>query len=188
MFLINQLLTKNSTYMKSTINTELKPNTLILERTKIENEIRRYWGIIKDENVIKKNQKRTYDMKQLLIKIKALSEQLVIIKLRIQCINLGLKLKDLPKDANIINIYKLDVLDKYYVKLTEILKYHTINPVIKAKKGKRNISVTEELTYKFVSNKINECKLELNELRKKITDFNDNTDMSDDTVPLFLVA
>lgn len=174
--------------MKSTISTELKPNALILERTKIENEIRRYWNIIKDENVIKKNQKRTYDMKQLLIRIKALSDQLVIVKLRIQCVNLGLKLKDLPKDANIINIYKLDVLDKYYVKLTEILKYHTINPIVKAKKGKKNLSVTEELTNKFVSNKLSECKLELNELRKKITNFNDNTDIADDSVPIFLVA
>lgn len=50
---------------------------------------------------------------------------------------MGIKLKDLSSDANIINIYKLSALNEYMVKLDEMMKHHTINPVLKAKRGKK---------------------------------------------------
>ena len=115
-------------------------------------------------------------------------EELVILKLRIQCANMGMKFKDLPKDANIINIYKLSALNEFYVKLGEMAKEHTINPVLKAKKGKRNLGITEELTRTYFRNMQNGCLLTLNSLRKAIADFNDNTNLSDDSAPLYLVA
>ena len=115
-------------------------------------------------------------------------DELLIVKLRIQCANMGMKFKDLPKDANIINIYKLSSLNEYYVKLGELIEKHTINPVLKAKKGKRALTITEELTRSYLRGKQNECTLNLNELRKAIADFNDNTDLSDDSAPLFLIA
>ena len=173
--------------MKS-ITTNIKPNILITKRDKLTDEISRYWRIIKTENVIKKGFKRNYDLKVLLVRISAMYDELLIVKLRIQCANMGMKFKDLPKDANIINIYKLSSLNEYYVKLGEMIKKHTINPVLKAKKGKRALTITEELTRSYLRGKQNECTLSLNELRKAIADFNDNTDLSDDSAPLFLVA
>jgi hypothetical protein len=173
--------------MKS-ITTNIKPNILITKRDKLTDEISRYWRIIKTENVIKKGFKRNYDLKTLLVTIRAMYDELLIVKLRIQCANMGMKFKDLPKDANIINIYKLSSLNEYYVKLGELIEKHTINPVLKAKKGKRALTITEELTRSYLRGKQNECTLNLNELRKAIVDFNDNTDLSDDSAPLFLIA
>lgn len=173
--------------MKS-ITTNIKPNILITKRDKLTDEISRYWRIIKTENVIKKGFKRNYDLKALLVTIRAMYDELLIVKLRIQCANMGMKFKDLPKDANIINIYKLSFLNEYYVKLGKLIEKHTINPVLKAKKGKRALTITEELTRSYLRGKQNECTLNLNELRKAIADFNDNTDLSDDSASLFLIA
>lgn len=173
--------------MKSnTLN--IKANQLIAKRDNLTTEIARYWKIIKTENVLKKNLKRNYDLKQLLIHIIALYDDLVLVKLKIQCVNMGMKLKNLPKDANIINIYKLSAQNEYFVKLGEIIKDHTINPILKAKKGKKALAVSEELTRSYLKARQNECSLTLNELRKKIADFNDNTDVEDDSTPLFLAA
>ena len=174
--------------MTKSITTDIKPNTLITKRDSITSEISRYWKITATENVIKKGVSRNYDLKSLLVRIKALYDQLILIKLRIQCANMGMKLKDLPKDANIINIYKLSALNEYYVKLDEMMKKHTINPILKAKKGKRNLGITEKITRNYFRNKQSECLITLNELRKAIADFNDNTDLSDDTAPLYLVV
>ena len=80
------------------------------------------------------------------------------------------------------------IRDRFYVKLGEMAKEHTINPVLKAKKGKRNLGITEELTRTYFRNMQNGCLLTLNSLRKAIADFNDNTDLSDDSAPLYLVA
>ena len=173
--------------MKSITKT-IKPNMLIDKRDKLTNEISRYWKIIATENVLKKGLTRNYDLKSLLIHIRATYDELVIVKLRIQCANMGIKLKDLSSDANIINIYKLSALNGYMVKLDEMMKHHTINPVLKAKKGKRNLGITEELTRTYFRNMQNGCLLTLNSLRKAIADFNDNTDLSDDSAPLYLVA
>ena len=174
--------------MTKSITTDIKPNTLITKRDSITSEISRYWKIIATENVIKKGVSRNYDLKSLLVRIKALYDQLILIKLRIQCANMGMKLKDLPKDANIINIYKLSALNEYMVKLDEMMKHHTINPVLKAKRGKKGLAVNEELTYNYLRAKKNECSLPLNELRKKIAEFNDNTDLNEEEIPLFLAA
>ena len=173
--------------MKSITKT-IKPNMLIDKRDKLTNEISRYWKIIATEHGLKKGLTRNYDLKSLLIHIRATYDELVIVKLRIQCANMGIKLKDLSSDANIINIYKLSALNEYMVKLDEMMKHHTINPVLKAKKGKRNLGITEELTRTYFRNMQNGCLLTLNSLRKAIADFNDNTDLSDDSAPLYLVA
>lgn len=166
---------------------EIKANKLVDERNRITNEISRYWKIIATENVVKKGVKRNYDMKQLLIRIKALYDQSVIVKLRIQCANMGMKMRDLPRDANVINIYKLSAYNEYYVKLDELIRKHTINPAIKMKKGKKALSVTEELTRSYLEREKSKISIQLNKLRKDITDFNNNTDLTDDTIPTFLL-
>lgn len=167
---------------------KIKANMLIDERNKITNEIAKLWNIIATENVVKKGITRNYDMKATLLRIKALYEQSIIVKLRIQCANLGIKIKDLPKDANIINIYKLSAYNELYVKLDEMIKKHTINPIIKMKKGKKALSVTEGLTRAYLEKEKINCSFILNKLRKDIEDFNNNTDLTDDTIPLYLVA
>lgn len=171
-----------------TNNLEIKGNSLINERNRITTEIGRYWNIIATENVVKKGMIRNYDLKQLLTQIRALYEQLIIIKLRIQCANMGMKFKELPRDANIINVYKLSAYNEYFVKIDEMMRKHTINPIVKQKKGKKALNVTEELTHAYLKNIKDKTAIELNQLRKDIAKFNDNEDLSDDSIPLFLVA
>lgn len=174
--------------MKSNFTTNIKKNPLIAKRDNLTNEITRNWKIIKTENVVKKGFTRNYEIDALFNYTLSLYDQLTIVKLRIQCKNMGIRIKDLPADANIINIYKLSALNEYYVKLGELMQYpYTIDPVLKAKKGKKGLSVTEKLTRNFLREKQIACNLRLNELRKKIADFNDNME-EEDEVPLFLTA
>lgn len=174
--------------MKSSFTTNIKKNPLIAKRDNLTSEIARNWKIIMTENVIKKGFSRNYDLKELLLRNIALYDELTVVKLRIQCKNMGMRIKDLPMDANIINIYKLSSLNEYYVKLGELMQYpYTIDPVLKAKKGKKGLSVTEELTRNYLREKQIACNLQLNELRKKIADFNDNMEVEDE-IPLFLAA
>ena len=170
-----------------TINTKITGNSLINERDRITNEIRRFWNIIATENVIKKGIMRNYDLKNLIIRIKALYDQLIVVKLRIQCINMGMKIKDLPRDANIINIYRLSAYNEYYVKLDEMMRKHTINPIVKQKKGKKALSITEELTYSYLKGLKDNITIVINQLRKNIANFNETADSTDDTIPTFLV-
>lgn len=167
---------------------EIKANKLIDERNKLTTEISKLWNIIATENVLRKGNKRNYDLKQVLYRIKDLYETTILTKLKIQCINMGIKLKDLPKDANIINIYKLSAYNEYCVKVDEMMRLHTINPTIKVKRGKRALSVTEELTHAYFEREKREYTLKTNELRKRIEEFNNNTEIEEEDVPLYLVA
>lgn len=175
--------------MKSiTTKKNIKPNTLISKRDSITSEIAKLWKIIATENVIRKGLKRNYNMEGVLLRISGLYDELVTVKLRIQCANMGMKFKDLPLDANVINIYKLSAQNEYYVKLDEMMKKHTISPTLKAKKGKRALSVTEELTYNKLRTLRDNCSLTLNELRKKIAEFNDNTEIPEDEAPMLALV
>lgn len=171
--------------MKTNLN--IKCNKLIEERDQLTVQIAKMWDIIATENVIRKGCVRNYDMKMTLIHIKHLYDKVINVKLQIQCANMGIKLKDLPENANIINIYKLTAYNNYIVKVDEMMKKHTINPLVKIKKGKRKLAVTEELTYSYLEREKNRYTLLANKIRKEIENFNNNTEI-DNTVPTYLVA
>ena len=166
------------------------PNALITKRDILIAEIRRYWHVIGSENIVRKGTPRSYDLKSLLTYITTLSDDLVVVKLKIQCANMGIKFSDLPANANIINIYKLSALRDFYVQLDALKKDgKTINPVVKAKYGKKRLTITEEITRSYVSYKQKEIDLKCNELLKRIDNFN-NTLMStpDKSVSSLLTA
>lgn len=169
------------------INLNIKCNKLIEERDQLTVQIAKMWDIIATENVIRKGCVRNYDMKMTLTHIKHLYDKVINVKLQIQCANMGIKLKDLPENANIINIYRLTAYNNYIVKVDEMMKKHTINPLVKIKKGKRKLAVTEELTYSYLERKKNRYTLLANKIRKEIENFNNNTEI-DNTVPTYLVA
>lgn len=171
--------------MKTNLN--IKCNKLIEERDQLTVQIAKMWDIIATENVIRKGCARNYDMKMTLTHIKHLYDKVINVKLQIQCANMGIKLKDLPENANIINIYRLTAYNNYIVKVDEMMKKHTINPLVKIKKGKRKLAVTEELTYSYLEREKNRYTLLANKIRKEIENFNNNTEI-DNTVPTYLVA
>lgn len=164
----------------------MKSNDIINTRKRLDNDITRYWKIIKTENIVPKGMNRHYDIKKLLETIQKLSAERIQIKLYLQCINMGLKkLSDLPEDNNYKNIFLLSEKREQLVQLGYI---KTIDPKLKRAKGKSNLKVTEELTSAYIAKLKNSLQLEINKLEKDIEDFNNNLEFEVETPLLSLVA
>lgn len=166
-------------------NNIVKVDYLIAKRDQLAADINKYWRIINTENVIKKGFSRNYDMKVLLEKIKELYEEQVVVKLRIQCVNMGMKLRELSPDANVVNIYRLSAMKEYSIRLGIV---NTIHPTQKAKKGKRKLPVTEVLTHNYIKARQAECQLVINELDKKVKEFNSSAEIDLSEAPMYLAA
>lgn len=152
----------------------------------ISNEITFYWNKIKEENVIPKEAKRNYDLKELLQKIKTLSEERILLKLYMQCINMGYKkFTELPKDNNYLNIFTLCEKTE---QLFHLSKIKTLDPKLKRSKGKKNLDKTEELTSAYIVGLKNKLQLEINKINKDITDFNEKAELNIEAPALALAA
>lgn len=143
---------------------------IITRRKELSNEITKYWNIIKNENVISKESKRNYDLKALLTKIDEMADERMMLKLYLQCINMGYKkFSELPVTNNYLAIFELSEKSE---QLFHLSKIRTIDQKLKRAKGKKNLDTTEELTTAFIGARINKIQLKVNELEKQIEDFN----------------
>lgn len=164
----------------------MKAIKFIEQRTKLSNDITKYWNIISKQNVIPKVLKRSYDLKSLYNEIICLADQRALVKLKLIAINMGYKkFKDLPTELNQYDVFKLCELQEIKVKLQRI---PTLNPVIKAKKGKKALNKTEELTSNWIKARIKEIDLKIIELQDKLTKFNEETEFDDSEAPIALAA
>ena len=152
-----------------------KANEIIEERNKLSVEISRYWGTIRIENVVNRNYTRNYDLKALYENIKNLANQRIEAKLKMLCINMGLKsYSDLPEVCNQRDVFRLSELNEIFVQLGQI---KTINPKLKAQKGKNNLNKTEALTSNWIAARKNEIELEITNLKNKLTEFNEKAEL-----------
>ena len=152
----------------------------------ISNEITFYWNKIKEENVIPKEAKRNYDLKALLQKIETISEERILLKLYMQCINMGYKkFTELPEDNNYLNIFTLCEKTE---QLFHLSKIKTLDPKLKRSKGKKNLDKTEELTSAYIAGLKNKLQLEINKINKDITDFNEKAELNIEAPALSLAA
>ena len=152
----------------------------------ISNEITFYWNKIKEENVIPKEAKRNYDLKALLQKIETLSEERILLKLYMQCINMGYKkFTELPKDNNYLNIFTLCEKTE---QLFHLSKIKTLDPKLKRSKGKKNLDKTEELPSAYIAGLKNKLQIEINKINKDITDFNEKAELNIEAPALSLAA
>lgn len=152
----------------------------------LSNTITRYWNIIKVENIVNKNNKRNYNLKEVYNQIIELSEERILMKLYLQCINMGYKkFSELSENSIYPTIFKLSEYNERHFHLSKI---KTIDPKFKRAKGKKNINVTEELTYQFINTEKNKIQLIINELSKKLDDFNSSTELDIESAPMSLVA
>ena len=164
----------------------MKAIKFIENRDKLSNEISKYWNIISKQNVLPKMLKRTHDLKKLYTEITALADQRALVKLKLIAINMGYKkFSDLPAELNQYDVFKLCELQEIKVKLQRI---PTLNPVIKAKKGKKALNKTEELTSNWIKARIKEIDLKIIDLQEKLTKFNEETEFDDSEAPLALAA
>lgn len=152
-----------------------KANEIIEERNKLSIEISRYWGTMRIENVVNRNYTRNYDLKALYENIKNLANKRIEAKLEMLCINMGLKsYSDLPEVCNQRDVFRLSELNEIFVQLGQI---KTINPKLKAQKGKNNLNKTEALTSNWIAARKNEIELEITNLKNKLTEFNEKAEL-----------
>ena len=159
---------------------------IINRRKELSNDITKYWNIIKNENVIPKDGKRNYDLKALLTKIEEMADERILLKLYLQCINMGYKkFLELPETNNYLAIYTLSEKTEQMFHLSKI---RTIDQKLKRSKGKKNLNTTEELTSAFINTKINKLQLEVNKLQKDIEDFNNSATLDIESAAISLAA
>lgn len=159
---------------------------IITRRKELSNEITKYWNIIKNENVIPTGAKRNFDLKALILDIQAKAEERILLKLYLQCINMGYKkFSELPITNNYLDIFTLSEKQE---QLFHLSKIKTLDPKLKRAKGKKNLDKTEELTSAYISSLKAKLQLEINALNKKIEDFNNGAELSIEEAPLSLVA
>lgn len=152
----------------------------------LSNEITFYWNAIKSENVVPKGAKRNFDLKALLNKIDELANERIMLKMYIQCINMGYKkFSELPENNNYLNIFTLCELSE---KLFHLSKVKTLDPKLKRAKGKKNLDKTEELTSAFLAGLKNKLQLQINKLNKDIADFNEQAALDVEVPPTSLTA
>lgn len=159
---------------------------IITRRKELSNEITKYWNIIKNENVIPTGAKRNFDLKALILDIQAKAEERILLKLYLQCINMGYKkFSELPITNNYLDIFTLSEKQE---QLFHLSKIKTLNPKLKRAKGKKNLDKTEELTSAYISSLKAKLQLEINALNKKIEDFNNGAELNIEEAPLSLAA
>lgn len=149
---------------------------IINQRKDLSNEITKYWNIIKAENIVPKGTTRNFDLKALLTKIQEMADERMLLKLYLQCINMGYtNYSELPITNNYTNIFKLSELSE---QLFHLSKIKTLDPKLKRAKGKNALNTTEELTSDFINNMKNKLQLEINKLTKDIEDFNNKASLN----------
>lgn len=159
---------------------------IITRRKELSNEITKYWNIIKNENVIPTGAKRNFDLKALILDIQAKAEERILLKLYLQCINMGYKkFSELPITNNYLDIFTLSEKQE---QLFHLSKIKTLDPKLKRAKGKKNLDKTEELTSAYISSLKAKLQLEINALNKKIEDFNNDAELNIEEAPLSLAA
>lgn len=163
-----------------------KAKTLIAKRDELSSTITKYWNIIKVENKVNRSYTRNYDLKALYQSILDMTEQRALIKLKLLCINIGLKkFSDLPVDCNQYDVFKLSELREQKVQIGYI---KTINPKEKSVKGKKNLKCTEIFTSSWKDARLKELDLSINNLLKKLEEFNDSAEFDDSSAPMVLAA
>lgn len=159
---------------------------IITRRKELSNEITKYWNIIKNENVIPTGAKRNFDLKALILDIQAKAEERILLKLYLQCINMGYKkFSELPITNNYLDIFTLSEKQE---QLFHLSKIKTLDPKLKRAKGKKNLDKTEELTSAYISSLKAKLQLEINALNKKIEDFNNGAELNIEEAPLSLAT
>lgn len=159
---------------------------IITRRKELSNEITKYWNIIKNENIVPNGFKRNFNLKTLIAEIQSKADERIMLKLHLQCINMGYKkFSELPTTNNYLAIFTLSEKQE---QLFHLSKIKTLDPKLKRSKGKKNLNSSEELTSAYIGKLKASLQLEINKLNKEIEDFNNSAELSLEEAPLSLAA
>lgn len=160
---------------------EFNSAKIINIRKDLDNNINKYWRIIRAENVMAKKAIKAgigsgYDLKSLYNEITQMQEKRIIIKGMLFALNSGLKSFDYDtfKKSNNYSIFAASEAKEAIAQLKMI---PTINPSEKASKGKNNLSKTETFTSAKIASLLKDIQLKANKFDSDLKNFNDNTNL-----------
>ena len=163
---------------------KLNASKILSIKKKIDSDITNNAHIIRDENVMSKKAKAAgqgsgKDLKALYNYIQQLREKRIMLKGMIQYLNMGtttFNYEDFKK-TNYFAIFSACEA-KEDIALLKMIK--TLNPQLKAQKGKKNIGSTETFSKEKIAQLIHDQQLEANKYDAMLEKFNTGTDIEID--------
>ena len=165
---------------------KFKTTNIIQTRENISKDKAAFWHIIQTENIMSKKAKKAgmgsgYDLLALYNHLTQLSESMVKVKLYLQAINSGYtKFSDFKNQEHWHDIFMLCEKKELWKGLSKI---KTIDPILKAKKGKA-ITQVESFSSQKVSQLKKDLQFEINALIAKITAYNDKSELEVDDISI----
>lgn len=150
-------------------------NTLSIKK-KIDNDITKFSHIIRDENVMSKKAKAAgqgsgLDLKALYNTIQQLRAKRIMLKGMIQYLNMGMTTFNY-EDFKKTNYYAIFSACEAKEDITLLKMIKTLNPQLKAQKGKKNIGSTETFSKEKIAQLIHDQQLEANKFDAMLEKFN----------------
>ena len=160
-------------------------NTLSIKK-KIDNDITKFSHIIRDENVMSKKAKAAgqgsgLDLKSLYNTIQQLRAKRIMLKGMIQYLNMGMTTFSY-EDFKKTNYYAIFSACEAKEDITLLKMIKTLNPQLKAQKGKKNIGSVETFSKEKIAQLIHDQQLEANKFDAMLEKFNTDAtiEISDD--------
>ncbi len=166
---------------------KLNAANILSMKKKIDSEITKYSHIIRDENVMSKKAKAAgqgsgMDLKALYNTIQQLRSKRIMLKGIIQYLNMGTTTFNYENFKK-TNYYAIFSACEAKEDITLLKMIKTLNPQLKAQKGKKNIGSTETFSKEKIAQLIHDQQLEANKYDAMLSKFNtDATIELDDSI------
>lgn len=166
---------------------KLNAANILSMKKKIDSDITKYSHIIRDENVMSKKAKAAgqgsgMDLKALYNTIQQLRSKRIMLKGMIQYLNMGTTMFNYENFKK-TNYYAIFSACEAKEDITLLKMIKTLNPQLKAQKGKKNIGSTETFSKEKIAQLIHDQQLEANKYDAMLSKFNtDATIELDDSI------
>jgi hypothetical protein len=155
---------------------KLNAANILSMKKKIDNDITKYSHIIRDENVMSKKAKAAgqgsgMDLKALYNTIQQLRSKRIMLKGMIQYLNMGTTTFNYENFKK-TNYYAIFSACEAKEDITLLKMIKTLNPQLKAQKGKKNIGSTETFSKEKIAQLIHDQQLEANKYDAMLSKFN----------------
>lgn len=161
---------------------QLNSGNIINIRKNIDITKKKYWKIIRAENVMSNKAAKAgmgsgLDLKSLFNEIMQMSEKLVFIKGMLFNLNMG-ETTFSKEEFKKTNNYSIFMACEVKEAIAQLKMIPTIDPALKAKKGLKNLGKKEVFTSAKIAAIIKDLQLKANKYDAAMEKFNDNTEIT----------
>ena len=155
---------------------KLNAANILSMKKKIDNDITKFSHIIRDENIMSKKAKASgqgsgFDLKSLYNTIQQLRNKRIMLKGMIQYLNMGTTTFNY-EDFKKTNYFAIFSACEAKEDITLLKMIKTLNPQLKAQKGKKNIGSTETFSKEKIAQLIHDQQLNANKFDALLEKFN----------------